>query len=213
MEISLSSNSITDDHIATKFGTCHDSPAVVPCAKYCSDHFISIWMGAKWNFHHIWIVMERLLVKWAPAGTHQGCHTGGVESQGWYVRLEAAAPGEIVDHVGGQVPAGPCGDPSPHPWFWARHVRWGLPRPDEVQWDVPQWLGQWLDSGPVGVLLSWDLTTDDSDGMAYLSPRCLGTEKTSLRIARPAWGRLRLLCLVITCYNIHCSLDNSLLFW
>ena len=48
------------------FGTCHDSPAVVPCAKYCSDHFISIWMGAKWNFHHIWIVMEKLLVKWAP---------------------------------------------------------------------------------------------------------------------------------------------------
>ena len=66
MEISLSSNSITDDHIATKFGTCHDSPAVVPCAKYCSDHFISIWMGAKWNFHRIWIVMEKLLVKWAP---------------------------------------------------------------------------------------------------------------------------------------------------
>ena len=66
MEISLSSNSITDDHIATKFDTCHDSPAVVPCAKYCSDHFISIWMGAKWNFHHIWIVMEKLLVKWAP---------------------------------------------------------------------------------------------------------------------------------------------------
>ena len=66
MEISLSSNSITDVHIATKFGTCHDSPAVVPCAKYCSDHFISIWMGAKWNFHHIWIVMEKLLVKWAP---------------------------------------------------------------------------------------------------------------------------------------------------
>ena len=66
MEISLSSNSITDDHIATKFGTCHDSPAVVPCAKYCSDHFVSIWMGAKWNFHHIWIVMEKLFVKWAP---------------------------------------------------------------------------------------------------------------------------------------------------
>ena len=62
----FSSNSITDDHIATKFGTCHDSPAVVPCAKYCSDHLISIWMGAKWNFHRIWIVMEKLLVKWAP---------------------------------------------------------------------------------------------------------------------------------------------------
>ena len=66
MEISFSSNSITDNHIATKFGTCHDSPAVVPCAKYCSDHYIIIWMRAKWNFHHIWIVMEKLLVKWAP---------------------------------------------------------------------------------------------------------------------------------------------------
>ena len=66
MEISLSSDSITDDHITTKFGTCHDSPAVVPCAKFCSDHFISIGMRAKWNFHHIWIVMEKLLVKWSP---------------------------------------------------------------------------------------------------------------------------------------------------
>ena len=79
MEISLSSNSITDAHIATKFGTCHDSPAVVPCAKYCSDHFISIWMGAKWNFHHIWIVMEKLLVKWAPGpqtAIHIELHVG-----------------------------------------------------------------------------------------------------------------------------------------
>ena len=66
MEISFSSNSVTDDYIATKFGTCHDSPAVVSCAKYCSDHYVSIWMRAKWNFHHIWIVMEKLLVKWAP---------------------------------------------------------------------------------------------------------------------------------------------------
>ena len=72
MEISFSSNSITDDHIATKFGTCHDSLAVVPCAKYCSDHFISIWMRAKWNFHHIWIVMEKLLVKWVPGTAIKG---------------------------------------------------------------------------------------------------------------------------------------------
>ena len=57
---------ITDDQIATKFGTCHGSPAVVPCAKSCSDHFISIWMRAKWNFHHISIVIDKLLVKWAP---------------------------------------------------------------------------------------------------------------------------------------------------
>ena len=65
MENSFSSNSITVDHIATKFYTCHDSQAVVPCAKFCSDHFINTWMRAKWNFHHIWIVMAKLLVKWA----------------------------------------------------------------------------------------------------------------------------------------------------
>ena len=70
MEISFSCNSITGDHIATKFGTCHDSPAVVPCAKYCSDHYIIIWMRANWNFHHICIVMEKLLVKWAPGLLH-----------------------------------------------------------------------------------------------------------------------------------------------
>ena len=46
---------------------------LVPCAKYCSDHYIIIWMRAKWNFHHIWIVMEKLLVKWAP-DTCRTCH-------------------------------------------------------------------------------------------------------------------------------------------
>ena len=56
MDIPFSSNSITCDHSIAKIGTCHDSPAVVPCAKYCSDHFISFWIRAKWNFHHIWIV-------------------------------------------------------------------------------------------------------------------------------------------------------------
>ena len=66
MEISFSCNSIAGDHITTKFCTRHDSIAVMPCAKFCSDHFIRIWMRGKWNFHRIWIVMERLLVKWAP---------------------------------------------------------------------------------------------------------------------------------------------------
>ena len=75
MENSFSSNSITVDHIATKFGTWHDSWAVVPCAKVCSDHIISTWMRAKWNFHHIWIVMEKLLVKWAPGHSMVLCKT------------------------------------------------------------------------------------------------------------------------------------------
>ena len=80
MENLFSSDSTTGDHIATKFGTCHDSPAIVPCTKFCSDYCISTWMRAKWNFHHIWIVMEKLLVKWAPgsAGTRSfslSCHS------------------------------------------------------------------------------------------------------------------------------------------
>ena len=35
------------------------------------------------------------------------------------------------------------------------------------------------------MLLSWDLMPDDCDGVAFISPRCLGTMKTSLRFAKP----------------------------
>ena len=35
------------------------------------------------------------------------------------------------------------------------------------------------------MLSSWDLMPDDSDGTAYLSPRRLGTVKTSLRFVKP----------------------------
>ena len=35
------------------------------------------------------------------------------------------------------------------------------------------------------MLLPWDLTPDDSDGMAYLSPRRLGIVKASLRFTKP----------------------------
>ena len=55
-ENSLSCNSIAGDHITTKFSTCHDSTAVMSGAKFCSEHFIRIWMKAKWNFPHIWIL-------------------------------------------------------------------------------------------------------------------------------------------------------------
>ena len=41
----------------------HGRTAVVPCAKFCSDHFIKMWMRVWWNSHHIWIVMEKIC-KW-----------------------------------------------------------------------------------------------------------------------------------------------------
>ena len=66
MEISFCSHPNTNKVIATIFGTWHDSWAVVACAKFCCDMVISNWIRAKWNFHRIWIVMEKSLVKWAP---------------------------------------------------------------------------------------------------------------------------------------------------
>ena len=48
------------------FCTCHDSTAVMPCTKFCSDNCIGIEMRAKRNFHQIWIAMEKPLVKRGP---------------------------------------------------------------------------------------------------------------------------------------------------
>ena len=53
-----------------KFCTCHDSTAVVPCTKFCSDHGIRVEVRVKRNFHRIWIAMEKPLVKRGPG---HGC--------------------------------------------------------------------------------------------------------------------------------------------
>ena len=67
MEILFSCNSVADINIATKFCTRHDSTSYVPCAKFCSEQLVRIWMRVKWNFHHIWIMLKKKsLVKWAP---------------------------------------------------------------------------------------------------------------------------------------------------
>ena len=66
MEISFCSHPNNDIVIATIFGTWHDSWAVMACAKFCRDMITSNWIKAKWNFHRIWIVMEKSLVKWVP---------------------------------------------------------------------------------------------------------------------------------------------------
>ena len=66
METSPCHNSVARHQIATNFCTCHDSTAVVPCTKFCSDHCIRIEVSVKRNFHRIWIAMEKPLVKRAP---------------------------------------------------------------------------------------------------------------------------------------------------
>ena len=57
--------------------------------------------------------------------------------------------------------------------LWARPVCWDLPCPTEIQF-----MGG-------SMLLSWHLTPDDSDRLAYLSPSCGGMMKDSLRFAKP----------------------------
>ena len=51
--------------ISTKFCTCHDSTAVVACAKFCSDPFIIILVTTKYDIQEIVNVREKLLVWWA----------------------------------------------------------------------------------------------------------------------------------------------------
>ena len=53
------------EEITTKFCTWHDSTAVVPCAKFCGDMISFNGITLKLKFHQIWIMMEKLLAKWA----------------------------------------------------------------------------------------------------------------------------------------------------
>ena len=82
-------NSIVGYHTATKFCSCHDSTAVMQCAKFHSNFFTTTWMGAEWNFRQIWITIDNLFVKWAPErcklmiGCYHVCSCPGeVRSQG-----------------------------------------------------------------------------------------------------------------------------------
>ena len=66
IETSRCRNAVVGHHIATNICTCHDSTAVVPCTKLCSDHGIRVEVRVKRNFHRIWIAMEKPLVKRGP---------------------------------------------------------------------------------------------------------------------------------------------------
>ena len=56
-------NSIVRYNHAKKF-TCHDSTAIEPCAHFRRDHVTWIRMRAEWNYHRIWIMIEKSFVKW-----------------------------------------------------------------------------------------------------------------------------------------------------
>ena len=73
-------NSVAGHLIATNFCICHDSTAVVPCTKVCSDHCIKIEGRVKRKFHRIW-VMEKPLVKRRPGVSYL------ILSVTWWVHL------------------------------------------------------------------------------------------------------------------------------
>ena len=66
METSPCHASVAGHQIATNFCTYHDSTAVVPCTKFCSDHCIRIDVRVKHNFHRIWIAMEKKISEMGP---------------------------------------------------------------------------------------------------------------------------------------------------
>ena len=66
MEISYCSHLNFNQPIAPSFFTCHDSCAVMACAKSWNDIITKNWITVKRNFHQIWFVMEQALVKGIP---------------------------------------------------------------------------------------------------------------------------------------------------
>ena len=56
--------------VATRFRTCHDSTAVVPCTWFHYDNFDTTWMNAEWHFHRIWITMDKVFHEMDPSTTH-----------------------------------------------------------------------------------------------------------------------------------------------
>ena len=61
--------------------------------KNCSNRFIRIWMREKWNFHHISIVIKKLLMKWAPGQQQMGQVTKCGCLVTWFCYQLIAKPG------------------------------------------------------------------------------------------------------------------------
>ena len=65
IKISFRCNSFPGQQLTANICTWCNNLAVVACAKICSNGFLEIWIRAKGNSHHIWIVMEKSSAKWA----------------------------------------------------------------------------------------------------------------------------------------------------
>ena len=97
-DISFCSNSNSDDLVSTKFCTCYDSTAVVPCAKICGDIIARNGITMKWNFNGIWIAMQKLWVK-LPATPLYGSPCG-------LLRDQPSSKGDLARGHGTHTPDG-----------------------------------------------------------------------------------------------------------
>ena len=95
MANSFCCNSYLDDDITTNSSTCHDSCAVVACAKICSDHFIRNWIknvnndgkNCKWNDP---LPLLPNISSWV--GPHKG-----IPAHDWPIKLIPGLNGSIED--------------------------------------------------------------------------------------------------------------------
>ena len=65
--------SCSEEVIAMKFWTWHDSCAVMSCAKLCSNMIHCNGVTQKPIFHRIWTTMEKSFMKWAPSHQQLWC--------------------------------------------------------------------------------------------------------------------------------------------
>ena len=89
MEIIFVCNWICNHQVTTIFCTCHDSCAVVTCAKFYGDYYNTIWTGEHHNLPKTIIMGEIFLVRWVLASEMDGSKRAVIPS----VWLTAEAPG------------------------------------------------------------------------------------------------------------------------
>ena len=66
METLSCCNYVAGHDIAPSYCTCHDSTAVGPCTKFCSNRWVKVEVREKRNFHRTWIAIENPLMKRSP---------------------------------------------------------------------------------------------------------------------------------------------------
>ena len=125
-------DTIVGYHMATKFR----STVVVPCAKFFSDHFTITWMTAEWNFHRIWITMEKpswyCLLYYVIDSRHVFPYWDIHASPWWRHQMESFSTLLAI-----------CAGNSPHIGQWRGVLMFSL---------IYVWINGWVNNGEAGDL-------------------------------------------------------------